>query len=211
QQFIVAPALDQKIQTKLAAGVARYQSKVRASHILIPTAKKALAEKLLTEVKNGANFAALAKKYSTDPGSKVKGGDLGWFAHGTMVAPFDQAAFSMHVGQVRLVQSQFGWHIIKVTGREKSRLTPQEYSQQQQSAFSNWLAKEKAGLHIQQIIPPASLPNPVTPQNPLSNIPQVPPVAPSAPGRVTSHPAPIVPSVHKATKGTTTGKTTKKP
>jgi peptidyl-prolyl cis-trans isomerase D len=98
-----------------------------ASHILIgagasasPEAKaeaKKKAEQVLAEVKkNPAKFAELAKKYSQDPGSAEKGGDLGTFGRGSMVKPFEDAAFSMKLGEVSgLVQSDFGYHIIKLT------------------------------------------------------------------------------------------------
>ncbi len=98
-----------------------------ASHILIgfsatssPEAKaeaKKKAEQVLAEVKkNPAKFAELAKKYSQDPGSAEKGGDLGTFARGSMVKPFEDAAFSMKQGEISgLVQSDFGYHIIKLT------------------------------------------------------------------------------------------------
>ena len=97
-----------------------------ASHILIgvaatasPEAKaeaKKKAEQVLAEVKkNPAKFAELAKKYSQDPGSAEKGGDLGTFARGAMVKPFEDAAFSMKAGEISgLVQSDFGYHIIKL-------------------------------------------------------------------------------------------------
>jgi peptidyl-prolyl cis-trans isomerase D len=99
----------------------------RASHILIgfgasptPASKaeaKKKAEQVLAEVKkNPTKFADLAKKYSQDPGSGEKGGDLGLFARGAMVKPFEDAAYSMKVGDVSgLVESQFGYHIIKLT------------------------------------------------------------------------------------------------
>ena len=101
--------------------------KRRASHILIgfgpgatPEAKaqaKKKAEEILAEVKkNPAKFAELAKKNSQDPGSAEKGGDLGMFGRGAMVKAFEDAAYSMKPGQVSdLVQSEFGFHIIKLT------------------------------------------------------------------------------------------------
>lgn len=99
----------------------------RASHILIgfgvsatPQAKEEAhkkAEQVLAEVrKNPARFEELAKKYSQDPGSAEKGGDLGVFGRGTMVKPFEDAVFSMKPGEISdLVQSEFGYHIIKLT------------------------------------------------------------------------------------------------
>ena len=97
---------------------------VKASHILIkvePTAddaKKAEARKKIVEVqqklKDGGDFAALAKEYSQGP-SGSKGGDLGYFKRGQMVKPFDDVAFSMKTNEVSdLVETRFGYHLIKV-------------------------------------------------------------------------------------------------
>ena len=81
-------------------------------------AARAKAEQLLKQVKqNPASFADAAKKNSQDPGSAAKGGDLGFFPRGAMVKPFDEAVFKMKVGEIEgLVESQFGFHIIKLTG-----------------------------------------------------------------------------------------------
>lgn len=187
KMLVTSEYLIPKVANKLAASVSRYQVKVRASHILIPTKQKALAQQLLQRVLHGANFAALAKKYSTDPGSAKKGGDLGYFAQGAMVAPFDKAAFSMTVGQIRMVQSAYGWHIIKLTGREHARLTNTEFSQAKQNAFSTWISRQQALIHVQRFVAPQNLPNPVstpttaglTSQLPAAQVPA--PVAPSVP------------------------------
>lgn len=103
---------------------------IKARHILIGTdvkdsdsedtkkkkdekAKK-LATEVLEKVKKGEKFADLAKKYSTDPGTKDKGGDLGFFSHGDMVAEFDDAAFALKKGEYtkELVKTTYGYHII---------------------------------------------------------------------------------------------------
>src|ERR1041385_622201 len=98
---------------------------IHASHILISVENndsvKALkqAKDILAQAKRGGSFADLAQKYSKDPGSGSKGGDLGWFGKGRMVKEFDQAAFKATVGQiVGPVHTQFGYHIIKILARE---------------------------------------------------------------------------------------------
>ena len=98
---------------------------VRASHILLKTegkddaAVKKQAEDLLAKVKGGADFAALATKFSEDEVSAAKGGDLGFFAKGTMVKEFDDVAFKLTPGETSdLVKTQFGYHIIRVTEKK---------------------------------------------------------------------------------------------
>ncbi len=88
---------------------------VRASHILVKSEKE--AQDVLAQLKKGASFEDLAKKYSKDA-SAVKGGDLGWFPRGAMVPAFEKAAFSLKEGEISdIVQTPFGFHIIKVTGK----------------------------------------------------------------------------------------------
>jgi peptidyl-prolyl cis-trans isomerase C len=98
---------------------------VKAKHILIRVApgtseedkKKALgkAEDILKQVKGGKEFEKLAAEVSEDPGSKTKGGDLGFFPKGRMVKPFEDAAFALKPGELsKPVETQFGYHIIKV-------------------------------------------------------------------------------------------------
>ncbi len=85
---------------------------VKASHILVPTEAKANALKNM--LNEGEDFAYLARQYSLCP-SKNIGGDLGYFKRGQMVKEFENAAFSLPVGEVsEPVQTQFGWHLIKV-------------------------------------------------------------------------------------------------
>lgn len=88
---------------------------IRASHILVKD--RALAQQIQQKIRGGANFAALAREFSTCP-SKSSGGDLGWFGEGKMVPAFETACKRLGVGSVSdPVQTQFGYHIIKVTGK----------------------------------------------------------------------------------------------
>jgi peptidyl-prolyl cis-trans isomerase D len=119
------PVTDAEVQAGYDARAAQYkvEEQRRASHILVKD--KAQAEKLLAEVrKNPARFAELAKKESQDQGSAAKGGDLGWFGRGMMVKPFEDAAFAMKEGETRLVQSEFGWHVVRVTGVQAAKTRP---------------------------------------------------------------------------------------
>jgi parvulin-like peptidyl-prolyl isomerase len=84
---------------------------------LDPKAARQKAEDLLKRARGGEDFAALAKENSEDPGSKEKGGDLGWFSRGQMVKQFEDAAFGLKDNEISdIVESPFGYHIIKVTG-----------------------------------------------------------------------------------------------
>jgi peptidyl-prolyl cis-trans isomerase C len=102
------------------------EDQVRARHILVPTKEE--ADKLLARIKKGEDFAALAKEASKD-GSASSGGDLGFFGKGQMVKPFEEAAFGLKMGEVSKapVQSQFGWHLIKVEERKPS--TPPSFEE----------------------------------------------------------------------------------
>ncbi len=88
---------------------------VKASHILVATAEEAQA--ILDELAAGAEFAELARSRSSCP-SASQGGDLGWFGRGMMVREFEEAAFALEVGETSgIVESQFGFHIIRLTDR----------------------------------------------------------------------------------------------
>ena len=121
-------------------------------HILV--SNRALANKLYDRIKAGADFAALAKKYSKDPGSKAQGGKL-TIVKGQTAAPFDQTAFLLDKGQVsRPVKTQYGWHIIQALSDVKpARTTPlkdvqaaikqQLLQQKKQAAWTKWVNDTK--------------------------------------------------------------------
>ena len=120
---------EEEIKSFYKANADKYQNQQQreASHILIAASKnappaekakaKAKAEDVLNQIrKNPKQFAELATKYSQDPESAKKGGDLGSFGRGMMVKPFDDAVFSMKVNEIsNVVESDFGYHIIKLT------------------------------------------------------------------------------------------------
>lgn len=91
-----------------------------ARHILVPDLKT--AQKVEADLKSGKDFAAEAKQYSIDPGSRDKGGDLGWFRKGQMVPAFEAVAFTAPIGQISApVKSPYGYHIIEVLGRKPAQ------------------------------------------------------------------------------------------
>lgn len=92
------------------------EQRVHARHILVETEDEAKA--IREQIDGGADFAAIAAQRSLDPGSKDDGGDLGWFSQEEMVPEFAEAAFALEPGEVsEPVQTDFGWHVIKVEGK----------------------------------------------------------------------------------------------
>ena len=129
---------DDDLKVKYQQDIQQYQvpSRVHAQHILLLTVGKTDAEvdeikkkaqDVLSQAKKGAKFDELAKKYSEDPGSKDKGGDLGWLVQGQTVPEFEKAAFAQPAGTVSdLVKTQYGFHIIKVLEKETAHTKPFE-------------------------------------------------------------------------------------
>jgi parvulin-like peptidyl-prolyl isomerase len=110
----------------------------------------AFAQTLHQRILDGEDFADLALRFSNDPGSGSQGGDLGWAARGRYVPEFDEAAFSLEVGEISApVKTSFGYHIIEVLERDDERpkeeaALQQEYAQ----AFQTWLQEQVLSLNI---------------------------------------------------------------
>lgn len=104
-------------QYKKAYGEKEYS----ARHILVKT--EAEAKDIIAQLSKGGDFAKIAKEKSLDPGSKEKGGDLGWFSPATMVKPFSDVVANLQKGATSTspVQTQFGWHIIKLVDTRPSQ------------------------------------------------------------------------------------------
>ena len=149
QQLIIKKAVDATIHVsdkQLSDYLAQnhtlldQQAQVRARHILVST--QATAEMIEGKLKAGGDFAKLAAQYSTDPGTKDKGGELGFFTRTAMVKEFSDAAFSMKVGQVSApVHSPYGWHIIHV--KETKPAMVATVANSRQKILDNMLAAQE--------------------------------------------------------------------
>lgn len=143
----VSTADEQKYYNQNKGGYHQNESR-KVRHILVST--KSLAEKLETKLKNGANFASLAKKYSKDTGTAQLGGSY-TAVQGQDVPAFDNAAFSLKTGAIsQPVKSPYGWHIIEAVGpvqpahtqtfkQVQATIQQSLLSQQQQTLWGNWL------------------------------------------------------------------------
>jgi len=141
----------QEIQQYFTQHQADYSvpEQARARHILIKAgadvkadaAAKAKAEALLKQIQSGGNFAELSAKNSDDPGSKDKGGELGFAHRGMMVPEFDNAIFTQKVGDTQIVKSQFGYHIIQVEERQTAHA---QSISEVQAVIQATLARQKA-------------------------------------------------------------------
>ena len=112
----------------------------------------ALANELRNRILAGEDFATLAGAYSDDTGSGANGGDLGWFGKGRMVAPFEETAFSLPVGEVsEPVKTDFGYHLIEVMEEDPARAKDEAQLQQERDqAFQTWLRDQLASEQIQR-------------------------------------------------------------
>jgi peptidyl-prolyl cis-trans isomerase C len=128
--------------------------RVKASHILLKvdpsdteemkTEKREKLQSVLEEIRNGADFAEMAKTHSECP-SAPKGGDLGFFERGRMVPDFEQAAFALNVGEMSdIVETDFGYHIIKVIDRTEARNVPLEEARERITNYLDGVKRQEA-------------------------------------------------------------------
>ena len=152
---IAAGVTDEAVQAAYDAYIADFQAQdeVHARHILVAT--KEDADAIKAELATGKPFEVLAVEKSTDPSAAQNGGDLGFFQRGQMVKPFEDAAFALEPGQVsEPIESQFGWHVIRLEEKRQSAppaidtLRPQLQQQVMFQAFEDAVGSLKAGMAI---------------------------------------------------------------
>ncbi|NQU17729.1 MAG: peptidylprolyl isomerase [Candidatus Saganbacteria bacterium] len=137
---------------------------INVRHILIRHQKgkeedvEERVKRIFVKARGGEDFAKLAKKYSEDPGSKVKGGDLGYFTTGAMVPPFEEAAFKLKIREIsQPIKTDFGYHIIKLENSRLRKISGQKdiekaiMQEKQQKFFSDWMFNLKKDTKIKII------------------------------------------------------------
>jgi len=113
---------------------------------------KSKAENVLGQIKNGSNFADLAKKYSQDSSTSAKGGDIGWISKGQMVEEFEKQAFSLKVGEVsNIFKTNYGYFIIKVEEKSSDKVHVRQILIKGKS-FTEWLDMTKKSCQIEQLV-----------------------------------------------------------
>lgn len=148
RDYVRRQLLRRKVYEAITAEVPAVDEFVWARHILVPDQET--AQKVLDRLNAGEDFAALAQELSTDEGSKANGGNLGWFTHGTMVKPFEEAVYKLTIGEIsQPVASDLGYHIIQLLGREERPLDDQQWQSAKQRAYDQWLEEAKAAAKIE--------------------------------------------------------------
>ena len=142
RSYFKSQLLTQKVYDVVTADVPTSEQQVWARHILV--ADKAIADLVLSELEKGEDWNALAAQYSQDDSNKDLGGDLGWFGRGQMVTEFEDAAFAMEIGEIsEPVQTQFGWHIIQLLGKEDRPLSAQALETKKNEVFNTWVTEKR--------------------------------------------------------------------
>ena len=177
--LVKAQLLYDKIFAEITKDVQPEAEQVWARHILVATEEEAKAarERLVA----GEDFATVASEISTDTSNKDRGGDLGWFGSGKMVAEFEEAAFALEIGEIsQPVSTSFGFHIIQVLGHENRVLSASDYDQAKQAVFTEWIDAKKEELQVETFDDRWTEVVPTTPEIPLQVLSAI-PEAPTSP------------------------------
>ncbi len=145
--MIQADLYQEKLMDALADEIETEEDQVWARHILVATEEE--TAQIYERLEAGELFADLAVEISTDQGSGALGGDLGWFGEGQMVEQFETAAFDLEIGEIsEPVESNFGWHVIQVLGREVRHISNDRIEQIRQQIFQEWVTTERESADI---------------------------------------------------------------
>lgn len=149
---IRSSALSELMLDRITAKLPTRVEQVRVAHILFD--KQEDADKALQQLQAGADFAAVAKQVSKDEATRDNGGELGWIPRDVMPPEFEQAAFALQPGQISgVVQTQLGFHILKVLARDAAHaLSPELIQNQKQNAFINWLQQQRDKAKIETLV-----------------------------------------------------------
>lgn len=141
--------LREKLVEAITKDVAAFEEQIWAQHILVDSEE--LAKEILVRFANGEDWSQLAAQYSTDTSNAQNGGDLGWFNSDVSFVPeFKDAVFALQQAEISApVQTEFGWHIIRVLGREPRPIDEQRFQELKEKTFTAWLEEVRAGADIQ--------------------------------------------------------------
>ncbi|MDQ3539381.1 MAG: peptidyl-prolyl cis-trans isomerase, partial [Chloroflexota bacterium] len=175
QLYVVPQVVRTRVDHEITSYVPQIADQVRAQHILVGTEE--LAGQLYEQATGGADFGQLARTNSTDTTTAATGGQLGWFTQQELAPPLAEAAFSLQPGEIsQPVQTEFGWHIVRVLERQDDRpLTTAQYQLAKDKAVESWLQQQRDQASIStdaevepsptpaQFAPPADAPTPEPP------------------------------------------------
>ena len=150
ERAVTEEAVQDAYETQYAN--ADQKTEYKAAHILVETEEEAAS--LIEELRDGADFAALAKEHSTGP-SGAGGGDLGWFATGTMVAPFEEAVADLEPGTISApVKTQFGWHVIRLN---ETRMQETPELSEVRADLEQQIRESAIEAHVAELREPANI------------------------------------------------------
>jgi len=140
--------LREKVMAAVLGDLQPVEEQVWAAHILVDDEQT--ARDIRDRLNKGEDWYTLAVTYSKDESNKYQGGNLGWFGRGKMVKEFEDAAFMLNVGDTsQPVQTQFGWHIIRILGHENRPISANEFEQLKQQKFQEWLDQKREESEVE--------------------------------------------------------------
>lgn len=148
REYVRSLLFQQKMYDYVVKDLTPDQEMVWVRHMLVTTEEEALT--ILDKLDNGEDFASLAAEFSTDTANSFNGGDLGWTYQGQMVSEFEKAAWSLKIGEIsEPVQTQYGFHIIQVLGREIRPMDENTFSGYKNTIFQNYVDELKSNAEIE--------------------------------------------------------------